>query len=83
MGSEDAAFTGAPELGGRLAQDEKFLSCVTTHLVRFAQGREDLHSDKCDVQELTGSFEASGNDINELIVALATHDSFRFVGEEK
>jgi hypothetical protein len=74
---------GAVDLAERLAGDEDVAACMATQWYRFALGRKERHGDRCQIQALADELEATGGDLQELVVALVGSTAFRFrpVGE--
>ena len=76
----DAAgeFVGAVELARRLAESETVRQCVTTQWFRFAFGRAEEEADSCSIDTAYEAFEASGFDIQTLLLALTQTDAFLY-----
>lgn len=72
-------FDGAIELSRKLAESSVVQQCVTEQWFRYALGRSTSDDDACTLQQIGGQFAASGGDVRELIVGLATSDAFRNV----
>lgn len=62
-----------------LQDHERVSACMVTQLFRHAQSRLDDSGEGPAIEQLDASFAASGYRFRELLVALVTHDSFRFV----
>lgn len=75
----EGPFDGAIELSAKLAQSEVVQQCVTQQWFRFALGRSSSNDDTCSLQHMQDQFVASGGNVRELIVSLATSDAFRNV----
>jgi len=71
-----APFEGLPALAATLAASERAHTCFTLQTWRFALGGLERDADACAVEELSDAFLASGGDIRELLVALATSEGF-------
>lgn len=74
----DGKFSGATELGAKLAKSEQVRSCVVTQWFRFAYGRGEITADACTMKALNEAFAKSGGDMRELLVALTQTPAFRF-----
>lgn len=75
----DGPFDGAIELSRRLAASSVVQQCVTEQWFRYALGRSTSDDDACALQHIREQFVASGGNVRELIVSLATSDAFRNV----
>jgi hypothetical protein len=67
-----APFVGAVDLSSQLASNSAAVSCATTQWLRFALSRQDVGGDGCGIAFQTTST------LQELVVAIATSDSFRY-----
>ena len=76
-GSSDT-FHGAVELAHQLVDNPQVQDCVTTQWFRFALGHIESDDDVCSRQSVNATFEATGYNIRELLVALASSDAFRY-----
>jgi hypothetical protein len=75
----DGKFDGVLELEDKLAQSQEVRECVASQWFVYAFGRSinnDL--DTCSREKLFSTFAASGYKIQDLLVALATSDAFRY-----
>lgn len=83
IGTGDAAldgpFDGALELSRKLAESPVVQQCVTQQWFRFGLGRSSSNDDACSLEHMQEQFVASGGNVRELIVSLATSDAFRNV----
>ncbi len=77
-GDLDGEFDGARELADRMADSEEVAACVSTQWFRFALSRLETEDDECSTNATVERFVASGYDLEELLVAMAMSDSFRF-----
>ena len=77
----DQKFTTLRGLADIVRNDERFASCVTKRLFRYAHGRAQLGTDKSELDRLTKRFAASGFRVLALMEVIATSDSFRRTGE--
>jgi hypothetical protein len=75
-GNMDGPYLGAVELSQKLAQSTQLEECAVTHWYRFALGREEKSNDSCKIDTLGNAMQASGGDVRELLVAIATSHEF-------
>ena len=73
---QDGPFADAVELSARLGDSEQVQSCVATQWFRFTVGREEEAGDACRLYALDEAVRASGGDVRELLVTLATQPEF-------
>jgi hypothetical protein len=71
----------ARDLALVLADDPRVPACMVKQLYRHASGRLEVSSEARALRALTEHFEASGYRFRELLLALATSESFRTVAE--
>jgi hypothetical protein len=71
-------FTGARELGEKLADSAVVQECVARHWFRFANGRREQAGDDNDIATATSTFTADDTAIPSLLRALAQSKAFRF-----
>lgn len=73
-------YQGGVELGALLASSARAEQCAVQHAFRWAVARnEELRGiDACTIEQVTKRFSSSGQRFADLIVALTTHDSFRY-----
>lgn len=76
-------FDGAVELAHKLAASEDVGRCVAVQWFRYATRRVESDQDACSVAALQKKFAESNYDVRELLVAIATTDSFRYRAVEK
>jgi hypothetical protein len=76
--SQVGDYEGAVELADKLLASTDFQECVAHQWTTFALGREPGEDDACAMQGIRQSFADSGGDLRELLVSIATSDSFRF-----
>jgi hypothetical protein len=70
-------FTGAVELGKRLAASEDVRGCVSMQWYRYAFGTSgDSEADGCTLRAVKERFAASGHNLRELVIALTQTDAF-------
>jgi hypothetical protein len=70
------AFTGAVELGQRLAQSADVTACFATNWANFAYGRATEEQDACTMQQLQTAFTSSQYTIKDLLMALTQTNTF-------
>lgn len=73
----DGPFTGAVELGQRLAQSKQTQACVARYWYRYAFGLSNADVDACSLYPVVRDFEARGRDLPELVLAIVRSNSFR------
>jgi hypothetical protein len=73
---EGGHFDNAVELAEILARSPTVNRCLVATAFRYAHGRPATDGDSCALDRLVARFEASGGDLLDLAVALATDDSF-------
>jgi hypothetical protein len=75
---DGTSFSGAIELGGILAKDERLPRCVTEKFMTFAIGRlVDHNEDKPWLDGLSARAQASGASLSSIIRAVLLSDAFR------
>jgi hypothetical protein len=79
-GLESASFDGAVELSHLLAGASPIGDCYVENWVHHGFGTEPGDSEvaQCALDDLTAAFDASGQNLPELVVALTRSDAFRF-----
>lgn len=70
-------YDGAVELADKLLASTDFQECVAHQWTTFALGREPNEADACAMEDIRQRLAETG-DLRELLVAIATSDSFRF-----
>jgi hypothetical protein len=75
---EIGQFDTAVQLAGALAESAIVHDCVATQWFRFASRRAETPADECAVDAIQASFAESGQDVRELVVAVALSDAFRY-----
>jgi hypothetical protein len=78
LGEFAGEFANASELVEAIGASAVARECYATHWFRYAMGRPETPEDSCALDAITESFEASGGDVRELLVAIAVSDAFRF-----
>jgi hypothetical protein len=69
-------FTGATELGNRLAGSQDVQRCMVTSWFRFAYGRTESETDLCFLHQLDARFGKSQGNLKDLVVAMTQIDAF-------
>lgn len=72
------SFDGAVELVTVLAEAPQVHDCVAKQWFRYGTRRADTEADECTLDRLRATFAESGQDIRELMVAIALSDAFRY-----
>lgn len=75
-GDASGPFDGALELADQLSSSDTVRSCVARQWFRYATGRVETADDLCALEQLDRSFEESGYDVRELMIALVATDAF-------
>ncbi len=68
-------FDGVAELGAHLAAAREAQECIVSQWATYAYGREMRPSDGPRLRELQDAFDASGHDLRELLLAIATSEA--------
>lgn len=76
--SADGELEGGVELAQRIAASEDLSSCVTRQWLRYALGRLEAESDDCLLARIDERFAASGYDLREIVVAIASSEAFGY-----
>jgi hypothetical protein len=69
-------FNGAVDLATKLANSQTAQHCVSLQWLRFGLARQDAPEDACSIAAIDGAFDASGHDIQALIMSIVTSDAF-------
>lgn len=69
----------ARDLAALLADDERVGRCMVRQLYRHAQGRLDEPGERVALEQIHDAFAPTGYRFQELLIALITHESFRYV----
>jgi hypothetical protein len=77
-GGAPATYANALELERGLVASSKAKACMSTQWLRYALRRAESSDDLASLQAVNSAFTGSGNNIRELIVALAKSRTFRF-----
>jgi len=73
-----APINGAADLGTQLADLPEAQKCLVQTWFRYAAGHEEEALDTCTLEALIERFGSSGGRLDDLVVALATSDGFRY-----
>jgi hypothetical protein len=73
------AFTGAVELGKKLAESSQAQACFATNWANFAYARGTDEQDTCTMTKVEEQFRATGYNIKELLLALTQTDTFLYL----
>jgi mono/diheme cytochrome c family protein len=76
-GLANSTFTSPRELGERLANEPACHRCIVKQLFRFANGRMEAAEDQAVIDRALDRFTASKFRFQELIIAIATSETFR------
>ncbi len=71
-------FVGAKQLGARLAQDPRVMSCLVKQLYRYGSARLEADSEAAVLEGLDDAFAAGGYQLRPLLLELVGSDGFRF-----
>jgi hypothetical protein len=74
----DGPFNGAVALANKLAASPEVRACVTSQWLTYALGRMMTSDDDCSLRRLVTSFNASGQNVKQLLLDIVTADSFRY-----
>jgi Protein of unknown function (DUF1592)/Protein of unknown function (DUF1588)/Protein of unknown function (DUF1585)/Protein of unknown function (DUF1595)/Protein of unknown function (DUF1587) len=73
------SFTGAVELGKKLAESEDVQACFATNWANYAYGRASEEQDACTMQQLQETFKTKGYNIKELLLELSQTSTFLYM----
>jgi hypothetical protein len=73
----DGTFDGAVALGTRLAGSAQVAGCISYHWLRYGLGLDTTQINVAAAQSIAGTFMAQGGSFTELLVAVATSQTFR------
>jgi hypothetical protein len=76
LGGEPVGFEGAVELQTLLAQSETIADCAVEKWFIYANGRAPEAADACQLRALQEDFQASGGDLDELLVQMVQRPEF-------
>jgi hypothetical protein len=74
----DGPFNGLGELAQKLAQSTEVKECVMRQWFRYAINRFEQPVDGCSVKGVLDGFEAAGQDLNSLPLAIVQTDAFLY-----
>jgi len=80
-GTFEVSASGGASVADALAESPVVRTCFARQVLNYAEAREvgrggDSEMDECALAQITAPFEASGGDVRELLVAIATSDAF-------
>jgi Protein of unknown function (DUF1592)/Protein of unknown function (DUF1588)/Protein of unknown function (DUF1595)/Protein of unknown function (DUF1585)/Protein of unknown function (DUF1587) len=75
--SIDGPFDGVLELNQKLLASNQVHACVGRQWVRYALGRHETDDETCFIDSLQKRFDGANMDVRELLLAIATSDTFR------
>jgi hypothetical protein len=75
---ELAPVDGAADLGTQLAALPETQKCLVQTWFRYAAGHEEEALDRCTINALIERFGGTGGKLDDLLVAIATSDGFRY-----
>jgi hypothetical protein len=73
-----APVNGPAELGDKLAALPEAQSCLVYNWFRYAMGHQEEQADTCTVTALLERFDGSQQNLNDLLIGIATSDGFRY-----
>jgi uncharacterized protein DUF1588/uncharacterized protein DUF1592/uncharacterized protein DUF1585/uncharacterized protein DUF1595/uncharacterized protein DUF1587 len=73
-----ATFTNVGDLMTQLAAAPQVRQCFALNELRYALGRLETTSDACSAQQIYSAFSAKGFNIQQLLLAIAQSDAFRY-----
>jgi hypothetical protein len=73
-----APVNGAQELGEKLAALPEAQDCMVYNWFRYAMGHGEEQADTCTLGAIKARFTGSQQNLNELLVGIATSDGFRY-----
>ena len=76
QGLNGVEFSSPKDLGSILADDPTCQRCVVKQLFRYALGRPEAEADRPSIDRAVERFETSRFRFEELIISIATSDSF-------
>lgn len=74
----EGEFEGAVQLSTMLADAREVEDCIADHWFTFAIGHAQTDADMCSGDQVRETFAASGGTFEDLLVAIATSDTFRY-----
>lgn len=76
LGGDAVGFEGAVELQTLFAQSDAIADCAVEKWFIYANGRAPEAADACQLQALQNDFQASGGDLDELLVQMVQRPEF-------
>jgi hypothetical protein len=76
---ELGSFSGAVELGKKMAESDLVQACFATNWANYAYGRGTDEQDACTMQQLQQTFQAKGYSIKELLLELSQTSTFLYM----
>lgn len=73
------SFTGAVELGQKMAESADVQACFATNWANYAYGRATDEQDACTMQQLQQTFQTKGYNIKELLLELSQTSTFLYM----
>jgi len=73
------SFSGAVELGKKLAESADVQTCFATNWANYVYGRATEEQDACTMAQLQEQFKAKGYNIKELLLGLSQTDTFLYL----
>jgi hypothetical protein len=78
---ELGSFSGAVELGKKMAESPIVQACFATNWANYAYGRGTDEQDACTMKQLRETFQAKGYNIKELLLELTQTSSFLYMAQ--
>lgn len=78
---EGRDLDGAADVAALLAEDERAITCLTSHMLSFASGRPIGPDEDATLEALQTAFEDEGYRMRELVVAVVSSPAFRYLAE--
>ena len=79
---DGVAVANARQMGEAMAQSKAMAACMVRRFHAYAMGRDERDVDGSVVNDLITSFETSGYQLRDLVVATVTHDAFSAVAPQ-
>jgi hypothetical protein len=73
------AFSGAVELGKKMAESPEVQGCFVTNWANYAYGRGTDEQDACTMDQLKTQFQAKSSNIKELLLELSQTNTFLYM----
>jgi len=77
-GDATGTFNGVVDLATKLANSHAVQQCVSLQWMRFGLARQDAPEDACSIATVNTAFDASGHDINALLLSIVSSDAFQW-----